>query len=939
MFANQLPTGLRPDRVQSGMLDVKHATTHKHSVIDTCVDRLRDGAVVVVEVQRLQHLVADEYNRRQRDDGHAAWATPEVYKLSTWLGRVWNDYAQLAEETISTLLSVGQANEVWETVIAKSVRSEYQTGYEYLLWHITATANHVKEAYGLICSYDIAIANFPDPVSADVEHFRIWLAAYQQALVARRCIDHECLPDHVGARAEAIFRINQPRLVFAGFDTWTPQRKRLIKSLEQAAVSVEIIEHHSNDSPNLPTRLEFGTTDEELDVCARWARAVIDESPQTHRVGIVAPNLSEIGPRLSRRLSACLNPDAVMEDRQSNNFAFHLTLGSTLAEVPIIVDVMNLLELIRPQVSVDVMVAIVLSDRIKDWDLEISARSKLAEEIYGIGGDRLSIDDVIQLAKRSQNRCPNLLKLLRNAEQMLSSRPRYASYAFWGQFFMEWIQNLQSEKKGERSFGLDEWQAYRTWVSVVQGLAELGFVASHCPVETALAKLIRRVGESQDQPRAVRAPVQVGEYLSMAGQSFTHLWMLGMNEKHLPGSPQPNPFLPVALQKEYGTPKSSATTLNAQIRMRYMRIASSAEHVVQSYARMDGGEHFQRSIYLQQPQPFASAQSDQLAEFQDYPSVIAKDFTSCELLTDWVAPDYEIVGPTSGGSSLLKNQSNCPFLAFASHRLHLRQGPTLEIGVTRLARGSMMHTLAERLCRKYSTDRALQQAIVADELFTEVRREAQAVVDEYSASRVRSLGEDVMDVEVSILTELTMALLRSEANNSDYKVWEVECPTEIQLAGMTLKLKIDRIDEVRLDGQSRFRLIDYKTGKCNINDAIGVRPKDPQLGVYAVAFTQQGHEVEDVAYIQLKDGNLERKYSWQRYCRGRRGQPVEIEDQIKGVGPSWTAVLENLAADFVAGNAYADPLPRACEYCHVSPVCRIKNRHDSVVLPAGETVE
>ncbi len=933
MFTGRLPIGWDSDRVCSHMLDIKHSAKLSRSLVDECVDHLRDGAVVIVDIQRLQHLVADEFNRRMLADGHAAWSTPEVLTLNTWLGRLWSEYGQQVDEAVATLLSVGQAKEVWESVIGKHVRANYQKDYEYLLWHITATANQVKGAYGLICSYDIAPANFPASVSADVEHFRTWLAAYQRELATRRCIDQECLPDHIGEVADTIFQTVQPRLVFAGFDTWTPQHKRLLESLEKAAASVEIIEHDTKVCVNLPEQLEFGTTDEELAACANWTRATIDANPQTHRVGIVVPNLREIGPRLSRRLAACLNPDAIMEDCQTNKFAFHMTLGNALAEVPIVVDVMNLLELIRSEVSVDVMVAVVLSDRIKDWDSEVTVRSKFAEQIYGIGGDRLSIDDVIELAAQSRNRCPTLFKLLRKAKKILAARPSHASFAYWGQFFMDWIGNFQSEKKGDRSFGVDEWQAYQSWVNVVEGLAELGFVANESPVETALNKLIRRVGESHDQPRAVRTPVQVGEYLSMAGQTFTHLWMLGMNEKNLPGSPQPNPFLPVSVQKEYGIPRSSSATLNAQIRQRCNRIAASAEYVVQSYARMDGGEHLQKSIFLDQPEAFAPNPS---IEFVDYPTVIAKEFSKCELLTDWQAPVYQIDAHTSGGSSLLKNQSNCPFLAFASHRLHLSQAPTVEIGVTRLARGLLMHKLLEILCGKYSTFEVLRQAVKSDELMNVVTTDAQSVVKEYSAARVRALSEDVIDVEVRVLSELAMEFLKSESINPNYNVWGVEYKTEISLAGMRLGLKIDRVDEVIDVNSIGFRLVDYKTGRCNITDAIGARPKDPQLGVYAVAFTQQNHTVKDVAYIQLKDGNLDRSHSWQRYCARNSKKAVEIDDQISGRDLSWETVLNNLAAEFVAGEACADPLPRACDYCHVSAVCRIGSQHEHVESPQRE---
>ena len=919
------------------MLKVHHCDQLKDSLIDECVNRLCDGAVVVVEVQRLGHLIADQYNRRMLANGPKAWATPQVYTLSTWLGRLWSEHSQHSEQALGTLLSVGQAKEVWESVIARHVRQTYQSGYEYLLWHITATANHVNAAYALSCSYGVDIDAISNPVSADVAHFKVWLKAYQQVLTRRNCIDHERLPDHIGAIAAEVFRTEQVNVIFAGFETRTPQLNHLIASLESTRGTVELLEHRTKRDPASSSQLEFATLDEELDACARWTRAVMDANPENHRVGIVAPNLAEIRSRLNRKLSAYLNPDAVMGDRQLNRFSFHMTLGSALGDVSIVVDLMNLLELIRPQVPVAVMVAIVLSDRNKDWELECSARAKLAQELYQIGSDRLSLDDAIEHAKRSRNRCPTLLRSLVRAKRLLDGCPKTESYGHWGEFFMKWIENFQSKHKGDRRFGVDEWQAYESWVSVVQGLAELGFVAGPCKIETALAKLTRRVSESSVQPRAVRTPVQVGEYLSMAGQTFTHLWMLGMNEKNLPGSPQPNAFLPISLQKHHGIPMSSAATLNAQIGQRYARIVATAEHVVQSFARMDGAEIFQKSLFLLQPQPFVWDQCEPLTLVQDYPSVIAKDYSKCEFLSDWQAPALQLDGNTTGGSALLKDQSNCPFRAFATYRLSLKQEPRLEVGVTRLARGSMMHRLAEILCSRYATQDAVRQAAKSGELSDAIKTSAQSVVMAESAKRVRPFSEDMIDVEVGILSELANELMEAESLNPYYNVWAVEYATQIELAGMTLKLKIDRIDEYIDEYGAQYRLTDYKTGNCNLVDAIGERPKDPQLGVYALAFFQQDYQVADVAYIQLKDGQMQDRKSWWHHHRKYPKKVANIQNQISLSNANWKETLNQLAHEFVAGKAHVDPLPYACEYCSVASVCRIKSKPQAAPLSSEDS--
>jgi hypothetical protein len=49
----------------------------------------------------------------------------------------------------------------------------------------------------------------------------------------------------------------------------------------------------------------------------------------------------------------------------------------------------------------------------------------------------------------------------------------------------------------------------------------------------------------------------------------------------------------------------------------------------------------------------------------------------------------------------------------------------------------------------------------------------------------------------------------------------------------------------------------------------------------------------------------------------------------------WLAVVERLAGEFLAGRAAVDPKPGACDFCHVTSVCRISDRGTAVDSEAG----
>jgi hypothetical protein len=70
---------------------------------------------------------------------------------------------------------------------------------------------------------------------------------------------------------------------------------------------------------------------------------------------------------------------------------------------------------------------------------------------------------------------------------------------------------------------------------------------------------------------------------------------------------------------------------------------------------------------------------------------------------------------------------------------------------------------------------------------------------------------------------------------------------------------------------------------------------------------------------------------------GVKGPDGRSEDAWQLRVREWRTVMERLARDFAAGRAPVDPLPRACDYCHVASICRVG---DGVAVDEGaEDVE
>ena len=51
------------------------------------------------------------------------------------------------------------------------------------------------------------------------------------------------------------------------------------------------------------------------------------------------------------------------------------------------------------------------------------------------------------------------------------------------------------------------------------------------------------------------------------------------------------------------------------------------------------------------------------------------------------------------------------------------------------------------------------------------------------------------------------------------------------------------------------------------------------------------------------------------------------------------ALIERLIGAFLAGDARVDPAPGACDYCHLTALCRIGAQRQSAELPAAEDAD
>jgi hypothetical protein len=124
-------------------------------------------------------------------------------------------------------------------------------------------------------------------------------------------------------------------------------------------------------------------------------------------------------------------------------------------------------------------------------------------------------------------------------------------------------------------------------------------------------------------------------------------------------------------------------------------------------------------------------------------------------------------------------------------------------------------------------------------------------------------------------------------------------------------------------------VIDYKTGRTDIGGWTGSRPDEPQVPIYCLAnerrITGAAFGVLSVKEIGFKGIGASSAVAPGVVTPEAAGYP-DLPDNWPGILRQWHAVLERLAADFIAGKAAVDPKSTAdsCRHCALPGLCRVR---------------
>ena len=415
----------------------------------------------------------------------------------------------------------------------------------------------------------------------------------------------------------------------------------------------------------------------------------------------------------------------------------------------------------------------------------------------------------------------------------------------------------------------------------------------------ALRTLGDLLGAQNFAPERRPAPIQVLGYLETTGLQFSHLWVAGLSDSSWPVHPSPNPLIPMALQQRCGVPRIDHPSEGEFARQRMRQWRNACRTFIASWPQEDTDGPHGCSALIKPLKEIPLSEAVAGHRRRRHPWLVSPPpFESEAAAADRATPFEAAIGK---GTAVIRDQAQCPFRAWAIHRLGLEADDPEEPFADAMTRGTVVHVAFFNLYQNHErpfSDDDIDDAV--DAAVEEHLKHTPALFRAHEKDRI---------------TTIIKAWIKHEEKRPEFTVIGLEQEAELRLPGAQFNLRIDRIDQDRASGHKI--VIDYKTGALSINRLVGERLTEPQLPMYALTDAN----IQAVLFAKVGDAEV-RLDGW----RGEDLRPGKLpEGGWKSLRERWQAQIEALIKEFRTGEAAVMPNdPQVCHYCHLPSLCRIK---------------
>lgn len=868
---------------------------------------------MVTASERATRFLTARFHRGRRQQGLTAWPAPSILDWQSFLRKTWDERVSDGRMVLNSL----QEQSLWAQIVSESAPAAVELAGAADRLAVLAT-----EAHHRLCAYAPQLLRDGARVGWDRDAgvFSLWLAAFNRIcregklVSAARLALELCEPLKTDCT-------ERPHLLLAGFDRILPVQQSFFAawgnrdcvreiSLDAAAAQVQF---HAAPDPSL-----------ELAACALWAKAQLAANPHARLLVITQDarnRRGEIERAFHRYCTVGKNASAAAS-------LIEFSLGVPLGQAAIARAAQLILRWLGGAIAENELDWLLATSRMAATPAE--ARSLLAFmralRRKGLQRPRWTLAAFLH-QRPNANLPPEWVRHITRAQQHLQeSARRLQSPLVWAELVPHLLE-ITGWPGAARPGGLTsaEYQVLRRWQQTVDECASLGFDGRRIAWSDFLEILDRTVSETLFAPESVEAPILIAGPAESAGLTADAVWFLGASEDAWPSPGAAHPFLPIGVQRQAGMPHASPRLDWELAGVMTRRLLASAPAFHFSYAQQSEGVEARPSRIVTQlavePQPLP-------AELVAPPA--PEPLTVC--FEDAIQIPY-LKSRISGGSRILTAQSQCAFQAFAVARLGAEKWSPAEAGLSASERGLLLHGVLHSIWSGppdgIRSHGELCQKIDRIESFAQdhVRR----VVKKAMPVRAHDcMPVRYVELEATRLTRLVSEWLRYEAARAPFTVAETEYDAHPSIAGIEIKVRLDRIDRLSDDS---LLVIDYKSGLVSPKSWDLPRPDDVQLPLYACfALPDAPESAGGLVFAQIRAGKDKEFSGCVRNARDTLMSSLSAQNALvkKPLSDSdlaaWREYIEKMARDFLLGKAEAAPrnYPKTCERCGLDGLCRIR---------------
>ncbi len=883
--------------------------------------QLTTSTTLLTPNRRLSASYLKKHHQWQLDQNKTCWPSLDILPLSSWLQRLWHNWAAQEVAVTATTLNPQQEQLLWEKILRESPENDY-------LLQLANTAELAKSAWSILKQWRVSLDNPALTTTEDGCIFHTWATSFQQLCDKNNWLDTQSLADKICEKILAGEIIPPKKIILIGFTEVSPIYQYLLESCEQQGTIVE--KHQSEQPNNIVQRISLQDEETEILTMARWAKDIYDHD-KLSTVGCIIPNLETQRDRVLQIFSAVFSEEKTITLNYTT-LPFNISAGKSLAQYPIIYTAFILLNLQTENISLEVMSHLLHTPFLGEAENEMLQRSHLNHLLLRTNAASFSLTQLLNTMEHTTEKlqrhagfdlqltsyAPALAKRLDLFLEMSKNRKKILPISEWVNIFMEQLTLLGWP--GERSLSSHEYQVVQAWLTILKDYAQSEIVLGPQSFARTLDYLLRIAIKTIFQPQSPEATIQILGILEATEIPFNHLWVMGLDDTAWPPSPKPNPFIPQRLQKTLHMPHANAERELIYCQQLTTQLKQTAQNIIFSHAAKNNEAELRPSPLLLNI-PEISPTELGLSSFTSIAEYIYCD-RQIETLSDDIAPsilDPELI---RGGVNIFKLQAACPFKAFAELRLHARRIDPPMLGLRPQDRGVLVHKALELIWIELR-----DQDNLLSKNNEELKNIVRVCIEQalFITTQTKMNNARYLSIEIQRLEKIIWNWLDIEKSRPYFKVVAQEQERNITIKNIPVKLRIDRIDELA-DGTKL--IIDYKTGKNNPLKAwFGDRLEEPQLPLYCIT---EKEPIAAILFAQINVENSELKgvsYSSLDIPSVKNITDLNYSDASTWTGQliQWQATLEKLGDAFYCGNASVDPKDpiETCRYCTLQPLCRV----------------